>query len=262
MNEEEMKKFRFNHGGMGTRFIVAVLILGICLVLCAYIGVHGLIEYKQGTAGGITVTGSASRNFTSDLIVWRGNFSQTSASTKEAYELLKKDSDMITKYLKENGVADKDIVFSSIDTMQKFQYIYGPNGNIQQEIPDGYTLSQSVTITSSEVDKIEGISRDITKLIDSGVVFISNQPEYFYTKLDELKLEMIAEATANARERADIIATNAKSRVGDLTTANLGVFQIIAQNSSSEEYSYGGTFNTWSKEKTASVTVKLFYESK
>ena len=77
-------------------------------------------------------------------------------------------------------------------------------------------------------------------------------------KLAELKIEMIAEATKDAHNRAKSIAENANSGLGDLKKSDLGVFQIIAQNSS-EDYSWGGSFNTAAKKKTANVTVKLVY---
>ena len=70
---------------------------------------------------------------------------------------------------------------------------------------------------------------------------------------------MIAEATKDANSRAKNIAINAESEIGDLKYAKMGVFQIVAQNSS-ESYSWGGAFNTTSKRKTASITMKLEYE--
>ena len=70
---------------------------------------------------------------------------------------------------------------------------------------------------------------------------------------------MISKATEDARVRAEQIATNAGSRLGDLRSASMGVFQITGQNSD-EEYSWGGTFNTSDRDKTASITVKLVYE--
>ena len=130
------------------------------------------------------------------------------------------------------------------------------------DIADGYTLSQEVSITSNDVDKVEKISRDISALIESGVEFTSNSPEYYYTKLDELKLELIQRATDNAKQRVDIITENSGATKGELLSANLGVFQITAQNSASEEYSYGGTFNTSSRLKTATITVNLNYSLK
>ena len=151
------------------------------------------------------------------------------------------------------------MIFYSVNITQNYRYEYNSAGKMIGEYPDGYDLSQELQITSSDVDKIDAISRDITELIDAGVEFISGSPEYYYTKLDELKLEMIDMATQNAKSRIDILAKNSNAKLGKLQNANLGVFQITAQNSDSEEYSYGGTFNTSSKDKTASITVKLNY---
>lgn len=242
--------------------IAVALIAGICIIISVAIGVNGLITFRKSSAeGGLTATGSASQNFTSDLIVWGGSFPATAPTTKEAYVTLKKYEEAIHNYLQENGVKEEEIVFSSIDITQNYHNEYFENGNIKDTIYDGYTLTQRVKIESTEVDKIEKISRDITKLIDAGVEFYSNPPEYYYTKLDELKLEMITQATQNARKRAELVADNAKSSLGELITANLGVFQIVAQNSS-DTYSDVGAFDTSSKDKSVFVTVRLYYKLK
>ncbi len=70
---------------------------------------------------------------------------------------------------------------------------------------------------------------------------------------------MISKATEDARIRAEKIAENSGGRLGDLISAKMGIFQITGQNSN-EDYSWGGTYNTSSKEKTASITMKLNYE--
>ena len=80
--------------------------------------------------------------------------------------------------------------------------------------------------------------------------------------LSTIKLELIQRATDNAKQRVDIITENSGATKGELLSANLGVFQITAQNSDSEEYSYGGTFNTSSRLKTATITVNLNYSLK
>ena len=70
---------------------------------------------------------------------------------------------------------------------------------------------------------------------------------------------MIAEATKDASARAKSIAENADANLGNLKKSDMGVFQITAQNSS-EDFSYGGSFNTNSKNKTANITVRLVYQ--
>ena len=106
------------------------------------------------------------------------------------------------------------------------------------------------------MDKIENVSREVTELIDLDIELNSMEPIYLYTRLAELKIEMIAKATKDARSRAEQIAKNAGSKLADLKNANMGVFQITGQNSA-EEFSFGGAFNTSSKNKTASITVRL-----
>lgn len=109
--------------------------------------------------------------------------------------------------------------------------------------------------------QVEGISREVTELINLGVELNSYAPEYYYTKMAELKLEMIAEATKDAKARAEKIAENAGAKLGKLKKSDMGVFQIIAQNSS-EDFSWGGSFNTSSKKKEANITMKLVYQIK
>jgi len=123
----------------------------------------------------------------------------------------------------------------------------------------GYNLSQSVSLESSELDKVTTISREITELLNRGVQINSHAPEYFYTKLADLKIEMISKATENARIRAEMIALNSGSNLGRLTIGKMGIFQITGQNSS-ESYSWGGALNTSSRYKRATITMKLTYE--
>jgi hypothetical protein len=116
-----------------------------------------------------------------------------------------------------------------------------------------------VAIESSEVSKVEQISREVTELIASGVEFYSESPEFYYTKLAELKIEMVSEATADARLRAEKIAQSSGGDLGNLQSAEMGIFQIVGQNSD-EDYSWGGAFNTSSRRKTASITMQLNFQ--
>ena len=243
--------------------IIVVLIAGICAIACVTILTVGFVSYKKTAgSGGITATGSANCDFESDLIVWRGSYSAYGLTTTEAYDVIKRDSQLIKEYLLKNNIAEDEMVFNSVNINQRYTTRYSDEGDILGDYPNGYDLYQEVSVTSNDVDKVEKISRDITELIESGVEFSSNAPEYYYTKLDELKLQLIKEATENAKDRIDIMAEGTGEKAGKLLDANLGVFQITARNSSDEDYSYGGTFNTSSREKTGTITVKLNYAVK
>ena len=234
---------------------ISAIIFSVAIVLAAWM-LSSTWRKTHYTSETIKVTGLAEKDFTSDLIVWSGSFSRKMMSMQEAFAALKKDADAIQKYLVSKGVSPKEIVFSAVNINKEFKNSYDNHGNITSTTFDGYTLTQSASIESKEVDKIESISREVTELINNGIEFNSAEPRYYYTKLAQLKLEMLASATADAKSRADRIAKNAGGGLGSLRNAAMGIFQITAQNSS-EEFSYGGNFNTSSKNKTASITAKL-----
>lgn len=259
---KESKKIKGDSVMKEYKGIIIALIAGLCAIICVSIMSGRLVDYKQSSGGGgLTATGSASCDFEADLIVWRGSFSAYGSSTQAAYQRLKKDAEVIEDYLIENGVTDEEMVFGAISISKRYRYEYNDEGYEIGRYEDGYDLYQEICVTSNDVDKVDSISRDITQLIEANVEFDSENPEYYYTKLDELKLQLIEEATQNAKDRIDIMAEGTGATVDKLLTANLGVFQITAQNTNSD-YSYGGTFNTSSRQKTASITVKLNYSVK
>lgn len=238
---------------LNTIFIASAIVLSAILFSEAF-------KSKNKTRNSISVTGLGSRDFVSDLIVWSGSFTKKSMDLKEAYAGLDIDRETIKKYLISKGIKPESIVFSAVDIDKDFDNVFNESGYKTKSVFTGYILRQNIQIESKEVDKVEDVSRQVSELINSGVEFYSARPQYYYTKLAELKIEMIAEATKDANNRALKIAENADSDLGDLRNAEMGVFQIVAQNSS-EEYSWGGAFNTTSKRKTATITVKLEYET-
>jgi uncharacterized protein len=236
------------------------LIIGLAIVLTAFI-FSDAFKNRNKSNDSISITGLSSKNFVADLIVWNGSFVRKNESLKDAYTELDKDRENIRNYLISKGVKAENIIFSAVDINKEFDDAFDNAGNKIKSVFTGYRLQQDIQIESNEVDKIEGISRQVSELINSGIEFYSTKPEYYYTKLAELKIEMIVEATKDANIRAKKIAENAGSEIGRLKKADMGVFQIVAQNSS-ENYSWGGSFNTSSKRKTASITVRLDYETK
>ena len=239
--------------------LACVLVIAVAIIVCTFIFTKGLVEYKTDKAGGLTATGSASIDFEADLIVWRGTYSAYAQTTTEAYSRLDRDTSKIKRYLEDNGIDLDDVVFSSINISKRYTSNYNDAGNYVGDTFAGYELYQTVTVSSEEVDMVENVSRDITELIEDGVEFTSNSPEYYYKDLDSLKLELVEAATENAKQRIDLMAQGSGCQVGKLVSSNLGVFQITAKNSSDDEYSSGGTYNTSSREKTATITVKLNY---
>jgi len=205
----------------------------------------------------IKVTGSAKTDFVSDIIVWECSFGTTNMILEDAYDKLEKDKKNIIDFLKKNKVPIKDAVFTSIKISKKHENKTDRDGIRFREFK-GYVLTQNLKIESKAVDEIERLSRDVTSLINKGIKIQSDEPYYFYSKLADLKIDMISQATIDAKLRAEKIAESSHSILGKLLKAQMGVFQIVAKNST-ENYTWGGSHNKTSKHKTATVTMKLEY---
>ena len=100
----------------------------------------------------------------------------------------------------------------------------------------------------------------MTELLNEGVAFRSDPPQYLYTKLADIKVTMLAEATKDATKRAGMIAENAGSKLGDLTYADMGVMQITPLYS--KEVSDYGINDTYSLEKEITAVVHCTFEIK
>lgn len=236
------------------------LIFGVAIVLAAFLLGNSYVKRAQ-TNGNLSVTGLGKIDFTSDLISWSGSFSQESTNMQTAYSKLELDRQKVLDYFTQKGITADEIVFDAVSTDYLYESKYSDDGDYIGQEQVGFKLTQSVTITSYNVDEVEKISREVTELINQGVNFYSYSPNYYFTKLSDLKLELIQKATDDARTRAEKIAQNSGSRIGKLLNASMGVFQITGQYSN-EDYSWGGVYNTSSKYKTASITVRLNYEVK
>ncbi len=238
------------------RYWIGALIFSIAIVVAASI-LGGTWRKTHETKEMIKVVGLAEKEFVSDLVVWDGAFTRRMMTVQESYAALQRDAEQIRQYLISKGVAPKAITFSAVNSDKEYRRVTNDKGVEIDRVFEGYRLRQSVNVESNDVDKMETVAREVTELLNMGLEFQSYPPRYYYTKLAQLKLEMLAAASTDARKRAETIATNAGGGLGTLRNAAMGVFQITAPYSNDESYSYGGSFNTSSKNKKASITARL-----
>lgn len=204
-----------------------IIILGVCIaaatIVSSVILSQGFLKVMKFTREQITVTGSATKEIKSDYIVWRSVFSRREPDLTTAYAKLKDDLAKVKAYFAQKGVNEKEVIVLQVST----ETVYKKNekGNDTNDI-QGYRLIQGVEIRSNDVDKIDAISRESTELINQGVEFESGAPEYFYQKLDELKIEMLGIATENAKQRAENMVKATGNKIGSIRSARMGVFQI------------------------------------
>lgn len=235
-----------------------IIILGVCIAVATIVSTvilsRSLLTIRKFSSEVISVTGSAEKNIVSDFIVWRAEFSRRDPLLTSASALVKEDLKKVLTYLSGKGVQEKDVIIPQVET--KILYKKNDKGNDTNDI-QGYQLKQTVEVRSAEVQKITGISRQATELIDQDIEFISQAPEYFYTRLADLKVEMLARATENAKQRAENMARATGNRIGFMRTARMGVFQITPANS--YEISDWGTNDTTSLEKKVTSVVNVSF---
>lgn len=235
-----------------------IIILGICIAVATIVSSvilsGGFLKVMKFTREQISVTGSATKEIRSDYIVWRGEFSRREVDLKTAYNNLKDDLGKVKAYLASRGVDENDVIISQVATETVYKKnIAGTDTNSIQ----GYRLTQGVEIRSNDVDKIDRVSRESTELIDQGIEFTSPAPEYFYTKLDELKVEMLARASENAKQRAESMVRATGNKIGFMRSARMGVFQITPVTST--DVSDWGVNDTTSFDKKVMAVVTVSF---
>ncbi|HVE55424.1 MAG TPA: SIMPL domain-containing protein [Pyrinomonadaceae bacterium] len=200
----------------------------------------------------VTVTGSARKRIKSDLVVWSAGVTYQAATLAEAYRSLSENVPRVKQYLIGKGIPENEITISSITTttLRKTD----ENGQESAEI-SGYSLRQQLEVRSTEIDKIAQIAREATELINQGILIESNSPQYLYTKLGDLKIEMLGEAAKDAKTRAERIAASTGNSIGTVRSAKMGVMQITAADST--EVSDAGISDTSSIDKDITAVVNI-----
>lgn len=209
----------------------------------------------------IEVTGSAKRRITSDLIEWTAEIHTTDKDRVAGVRLLKEHVEKTRAWLKAQGVPDDEIRVSSASADERFETQYEGSGEnrIERAVSAGWRSTQSITIRSVDVARVERVSREVTTLLEQGVELSSLPPSYFYTKLADLKIEMLAEASKDARTRADqILAAAGGGHIGRLLRADMGVINVNPANST--ETSWQGNNDTTSLEKDILTIVHVTFE--
>ena len=226
-------------------------VLALSLVGSSFIFAKAIREFKQANDV-LVVTGSAKRPIKSDYIILRLSVSSQETTAKIAYQKLQRQIDLVRAYLKEQQVPNEVIALSAIrtNTVPEVTANGRQTGNIL-----AYRLSQTIEIRSDEVERYAELSQQSTELIEEGINLVAEPPEYLYTKLGQLRVEMVAEATKDAKARAEAIATTTGNRVGAVRSAKTGVFQITSRNST--DVSDYGIYDTSSLEKDITAVVSV-----
>lgn len=233
----------------------AILALGI--IIAASIGAGAFYKAKS-LDNVLSVTGSAKRKVTSDQVKWTAGFSRTvsDGNLKGGYAQMAQDTETVKKFLVGQGLKESDVNISPV-------YMEQPGLYDRQNYPAAdkvFILRQTVEVQSSDVSKVTDLSKKTNQLIDQGVVFATQGVEYYYSKLPDLRVELLSDAVKDARVRADNIAKSSGQSLSSLRSASMGVVQVLAPNS--VDVSDYGQYDTSKIDKEVMVTVKAGFSLK
>lgn len=226
-------------------------VLGLSIVLASL--VFGVFFYQsRRPQQSISVVGTASKQYEADTVKWsltlteRTGLDDLSGGRRRLHQALQE----LIVFLNERGVQSEQI---SIIPPNVYE-LYGSSG------VEGYRLEQEVYIISRDVDTIDDLALNVIPVLDRDIDIYRTRLEYFYSNLDELKKNMVADATQNARERALEMLKGTDVTLGKLRTLRQGVFQITQPHST--EVSSMGIHDTSTKKKQISVTAHATFEIK
>lgn len=212
----------------------SALLLGLSIAVG--LGVLGFqlgnaaIQVKQYERS-VTVKGLSEREVSSDIVLWPIQFTAAGNNLEALYDLTDKNTSKIKAFLIKNGVAADEITFSSASITDKSAQQWGSSDKAEFR----YTALQTVTVYSNNIAAVREVMSKLSELGKQGIVFTGgnydSQTEYIFTSLNEIKPDMIEEATRQAREVAEKFAKDSESQLGKIKRASQGQFSISPRDS-------------------------------
>ncbi len=211
----------------------SAFILGLFVFLgfatLGYLLAQAAIDVKQYERS-VTVKGLSEREYNADIIIWPIQFTLAENDIQNLYKGLDEATLKIKDFLINKGISPEEISLSVPSIIDKSAQQYGGN----QQAKFRFTATQTVTVYSSQIEKIRPIMTTLSQLGKQGIVLTGNdyqaQTEYLFTRLNDVKPAMIEEATTKAREVAEKFASDSQSKLGKIKRASQGQFTISARD--------------------------------
>lgn len=188
----------------------------------------GFVKARTGDRF-VTVKGISERDVMADMALWPIRFIAAANNLEVVQSKIQQDRNRIQLFLENHGITAEAVEIQSIEVTDRTAETYqsGPYEN-------RFVMTQTLMIRSDKVETINKASQDIGTLIEAGVIlnsqYFGGGPTYLFNRLTELKPEMIAEATQNARSSAEQFAHDSGSELTGIRRANQGVFVILARD--------------------------------
>lgn len=238
--------------------LILVAVFGLTLPMAVVVSTHlagrtfERVKMREQT---VSVKGSAERLIHADRATWAFTLSaRDDTALKTAYAKIEADRRKTFERLASLGLKPEAITSSPA----QYRTLYASNekGDATNDI-EGFVATQSFTVSSPDVNLVEKASLEACSLIKDGVELSAEQPRFLCASLGDLKLELIAKATGNARDRAKQLIGESGIRLGAVRSASQGIFQITRPDST--DCSADGEYDKTSKDKVIRGIVTLEY---
>ncbi len=242
-----------NSSSLPSSLVTLGIVIGASLLLSTLVGAFSFYKVRSFDDS-LSVTGSARMNVTSDQVKWITNFSRQVkvSSLKQGYDQMAADLKKVQEFYTSRGVSADSLIISPVSMYEVYDYSQGSENREKQ-----YTLGQTVELSSADVGAVTTLAKDASVLASQGVIFQTQSLEYYYSKLPELRVSLLADAVKDAKARAAIIAESSGRSIGTLKSAAQGVVQVLPANS--VEVSDYGAYDTSRIDKQVMVTVRAAF---
>lgn len=178
----------------------------------------------------VNVKGLCEKEVKADKVIWPVVYKVMANDIQSVYDQTDGNNAVILSFLKSGGIGDSEITVSVPSISDKFANEYGSNDRAYR-----YIATSVITVCTDKVDEVLALMSRQSELLKKGIVTGGNSwenpVEFKYEGLNDIKPQMIEEATQNAREAAQKFAKDSDSRLGKIRTANQGTFTIENRDS-------------------------------
>jgi len=237
--------------------MLRTIIFSVALVIAA-----SVLGYQVKQVGGgresISVKGLAEKPVKADRAEWTVTLQVKGTTIADALGKLRKERPALDQFLATAGFDKASLTESNESAEPNYEQVEGRNGNMRS-VQDGHVARQSITINTTDIDKIIAASKGMVQFEADGHPVNYGQPQYLVSNLEEVKMSLISAAMENSRARAAEFAKSGDVTVGRMRSASQGAFYILAAGADQDVSDWGGSYDKSTVDKIARVVVTVDY---
>jgi uncharacterized protein len=232
---------------------LGLLAIGVAVVWTANI-FAGTIHDARHIHDTISITGSARKPITSNLVRWSVSVSREAAQPTQAARGLTVDAAKVRLFLIKEGIPSGAISPAVVTSEELVEQLPHHRKKVS------YRVSQRLDVSTRKLDVVEQASTGVGQLLERGIAVSAEPLQYISTELTQAKLDALGAATEDARRRAEILVKGLGGKLGPMRSTNLGVYQITPRDST--DVSDYGINDTSSREKDVNAVVTATFAVK